>query len=135
MTRAELTTVNAVRDEGSWLFTVADDYGIEKEVILVPCEEGVEAWVNECTHELQRLDRGFGAPIREGEIVCPKHGSAFDTCSGYCDDGEAAETTLASVGIEVEGDTVFLDDEGYTFRHEGEIEDGEGPSSTSHLSF
>lgn len=92
--------------------------------------------MNECTHEFQRLDRGFGAAIREGEIVCPKHGSTFDTCSGYCDNGEAAETTLVDVGIEVDAGTVYLTDDGYSFRHEGAIEsDDEGPSSTSHLSF
>lgn len=165
MARAELTTVATVHEEGSWLFTVADDYGDEEEVLLVPCEEGIEAWVNKCTHEFQRLDRGFGAPIREvqgsppdssettgtegaggREIVCPKHGSTFDTCSGYCDNGKAAETTLVSVAIDIEEDgdvggdaengTVFLADESYAFRHEGEIgSDDEGPSSTSHLSF
>lgn len=154
MARAELTTVDRVHEAESWLFTVADEYGNEEEVLLVPCEEGVEAWVNKCTHEFQRLDRGFGSPIRDGEILCPKHGSTFDTCSGYCDNGEAAETTLVSVEIEIDGDgdgdgdgdadgadgpnagTVFLADDVYSFRHEGPIDDGDdGPSSTSHLSF
>lgn len=158
MTRAELTTVATVHDEGSWLFTVADEHGNEEEILLVPCEGSVEAWVNKCTHEFQRLDRGFGSPVRNGDLLCPKHGSTFDTCSGYCDNGEAAETTLVDVGIEIEGradagpdaetgtDTstdagsedamVLLADDGYSFRHEGPIEsDDEGPSSTSHLSF
>ena len=148
MARAELTTVEAVHEQGSWLFTVSDDYGNEEEVLLVPCEGGVEAWVNKCTHEFQRLDRGFGSPIRNGEIICPKHGSTFDPCSGYCDNGEAAETTLVDVDIEIETgtetdadvhdgtETVFLVDDASSFRHEGAIgEDSEGPSSTSHLSF
>jgi nitrite reductase/ring-hydroxylating ferredoxin subunit len=141
MVRAELTTVGTVYEEGSWLFTVADDHGNEEEVLLVPCEGGVEAWVNKCTHEFQRLDRGFGSPIRDGEILCPKHGSTFDTCSGYCDNGEAAETTLVDVSVEIEShatsERVFLSDESYTFRHEGPIDDGDDdmPSPTSHLSF
>jgi nitrite reductase/ring-hydroxylating ferredoxin subunit len=140
MARAELTTVADIHEEGSWLCTVTDEYGNEEEVILVPCEDGVEAWVNTCPHEFQRLDRGFGTPIREGQVVCPKHGSMFDTCSGYCDNGPAAETTLVDVSLDIVAEdgaeVVYLDDEEYGFRHAGGIDDdSEGPSSTSHLSF
>jgi nitrite reductase/ring-hydroxylating ferredoxin subunit len=136
----ELTTVETVHDEGSWLFTVGDPHGSEDEVILVPCDDGVEAWVNRCTHEAQRLDRGFGAAMRDGEIVCPKHGSMFDACSGDCDNGDAAGTTLPGVDVAVEDGVVYLTDRSYEFRHEGSIDDGDedgddGPSSTSHLSF
>jgi len=67
--RTRLTTVETVREEGSWLFTVEDPHGADEEVVLVPCEDddagGVEAWVNRCTHEAQRLDRGFGAAMRD----------------------------------------------------------------------
>ncbi|QDX40196.1 Rieske 2Fe-2S domain-containing protein [Salarchaeum sp. JOR-1] len=136
MARAELTTVDTVHDERSWLFTVVDDYGNEEEVILVPCEDSVAAWVNTCPHEFQRFDRGMGAAMRDGQVICPKHGSMFDTCSGDCDNGEAAGTTLVDVSLTVEDGTVYLDDEDYVFRHEGGIDDTDGePSSTSHLSF
>ncbi|MFC7080264.1 Rieske (2Fe-2S) protein [Halorussus caseinilyticus] len=166
--RTRLTTTETVRDEGSWLFTVRDPYDELDEVLLVPCEDGeradsaaensapesgVEAWVNRCTHEAQRFDRGFGAPVRNGQLVCPKHGSLFDTCSGHCDNGEAADTTLVSVEVEVEDGAVYLADEDYEFAHEGSIENGgdesgesrsddlndgddDGmPSSTSHIGF
>ncbi|WP_435178851.1 Rieske (2Fe-2S) protein [Halorussus sp. AFM4] len=182
---ARLTTTETVYEAGSWLFTVRDPYDERDEVILVPCEDdeepvrgddgarsdggaatgdgdptdrGVEAWVNRCTHEAQRLDRGFGAAIRDGQVVCPKHGSMFDACSGYCDNGEAADTTLVSVEVAVEDGAVYLTDEDYDFVHEGSIEDGESdvndagtderdegesdedddddmPSSTSHIGF
>ena len=137
MTRTELTSVGTVREEGSWLFTALDAFDSPEEVLLVPCEEGtpVRAWVNRCTHESQRLDRGMGAVIREGGIVCPKHGSMFDTCSGYCDNGEAAETTLPDVDVTVENGTVYLTDDHYTFEHPGPVEDDDGPSSTSHIGF
>ena len=162
--RTRLTTVETVREVGSWLFTVRDEYGEPDEVILVPCEDDekdeIEAWVNRCTHEAQRLDRGFGAAMRDGQIICPKHGSMFDSCSGYCDNGEAADTTLVSVEIGVENGDVYLTDDDYDFSHEGSIDDGpdqdaEGgdeaqgddeedetdddddgvPSSTSHIGF
>lgn len=133
--RTRLTTVETVHEERSWLFTVADEHGVDQEVVLVPCGEGVEAWVNRCTHEAQRLDTGRGAAMRDGEIVCPKHGSMFDACSGDCDNGEAAGTTLVPVEVTVEDGTVHLADDDVTFRHEGGREEGSGPSSTSHLSF
>ena len=171
--RTHLTTVETVRENRSWLFTIRDEYGEADEVILVPCDEGegeegdedgvetesedgdedgvetesedreeVEAWVNRCTHEAQRLDRGFGAAMRDGQVICPKHGSMFDTCSGDCDNGEAAGTTLVSVDVTVELGNVYLTDDDVEFVREGGIGDGDedsgdddGPSSTSHIGF
>jgi len=123
---------------GSYRFTAEDAFGNETEVILVPCEDdpGVRAWVNNCTHEDQRLDAGRGAALRDGEIICPRHGSMFDACSGECDNGEASGTTLPSVDIAVEGGSVLLIDEHYEYRHDGGVNDGDdGPGSTSHISF
>ncbi len=131
----KLTTVETVQEEGSWLFTVQDRHGEREEVIIVPCEEGVEAWINRCTHEAQRFDTGRGVPMRDGQLICPRHGSLFDSCSGHCDNGEAADTTLPSVDITVHTDgTVFLTDDDATFVHEGGIDDDGGPDSTSHIS-
>lgn len=136
MTRTELTTVDTVRSEGSWLFTARDAFDSPEEVLLVPCEEeAVRAWVNRCTHESQRLDRGMGPAMRDGGIICPKHGSMFDACSGECDNGEAAGTTLPDVEISVEDGTVYLTDDHYTFEAAGGIDKDDGPSSSSHLGF
>lgn len=129
---------------GSWVFTVRDEHGDTTEVILVPCQEDdetprISAWVNRCTHEAQRLHRpDVGAVIRDGEIVCPKHGSLFDSCSGYCPNGEAADTTLPSVDVTVEDGAVYLTDDAVDYLHDGISEpevDQDGPSSTSHLRF
>ncbi|PSQ33242.1 (2Fe-2S)-binding protein [Halobacteriales archaeon SW_10_68_16] len=128
-----LTSVEDVAADPPYLFTVADARGDAEEVIVVPCEDGVEAWVNRCTHEAQRLERGHGASLRDGEIVCPKHGSLFDACAGDCDNGPAAETTLLAVEVTVNRGDVFLTDDDYEFRHEGGIDGGDDPSSTSHL--
>jgi len=141
--RYRLTSADAVRDEGSWAFTVRDEHGDDEEVFLVPCDDdekpAVEAWVNRCTHEAQRLYReDIGAITRDGDIVCPKHGSLFDTCSGYCDNGDAADTTLVSVDVTVEDGQVYLTDDDVTFLYEGtknDDGDDDGPSSTSHLQF
>jgi len=135
---ARITAIEEVPERGSHLFTVGDSHGTDHEVILVRCAEdpGVRAWINVCPHEYQRLDRGRGAAMREGEIVCPKHGSMFDACAGDCDNGEAAGTTLTAVGIAVEDGAVHLADEDYTYRHDGaRDDDNDGPSSTSHIGF
>ena len=134
-----LTTVETVHEDGSWLFTVRDEYGEADEAILVPCEDGVEAWINRCPHEAQRLDVGRGAAIRNGEIVCPRHGSTFDSCAGDCDNGPAADTRLVSVDVAVDDDDVYLTDRTLTFDHGGGLEENEEdddtPSSTSHIGF
>ena len=128
-----LTTVETVHEDGSWLFTAENPYGDLEEVVLVPCEGGVAAWVNRCTHEAQRFDTGRGVPMRGDQLICPRHGSLFDACDGGCDNGDATGTTLPGVEIsETHGD-VFLTDDDYTFAHEGGIDDDDGPSSTSHL--
>jgi nitrite reductase/ring-hydroxylating ferredoxin subunit len=147
---ARLTTVEDVREDGSFLFTATNSFDMDEEIIVVPCDDevaadggepvdgegGVAAWINRCTHEAQRFDTGRGVPMRDGEIICPKHGSMFDACSGECDNGEAAGTTLPDVDVAVEDGTVYLVDEEYVFEHEGGIDDGEdGPSSTSHVGF
>ncbi|ELZ28509.1 rieske [2Fe-2S] domain containing oxidoreductase [Halogeometricum pallidum JCM 14848] len=137
MDGTRIAGVDDVPEVGSYLFTAEDAFTNEWEVILVRCEEdpGVEAWVNNCTHEDQRLDRGSGAAMRDGQIICPRHGSMFDACSGACDNGEAAGTTLPDVDIAVEGGSVYLVDDNYTYLHEGGIGGGDGPSSSSHIGF
>jgi len=139
--RYRLTDVETVVEEGSWLFTVRDEHGAEEEVILVPCEtdeDPVRAWVNRCTHESQRLHRGgVGVVRRDDEVVCPRHGSTFDPCSGDCDNGPAAGTTLPPIEVTVEDGQVYLTGDA-DYLHEGEKGDGDdddGPSSTSHVGF
>jgi nitrite reductase/ring-hydroxylating ferredoxin subunit len=140
VTRTRLTTVDSVPENGSWLFTVRERDGTEAEVVLVRCPDddaaAVRAWRNFCQHETdQRLDRGVGAAVRDGEVVCPKHGSMFDACTGYCDSGEAADSYLSGVDVAVEDGVVYLTDPAVTYGHEGGVDDDDGPSSTSHLTF
>jgi nitrite reductase/ring-hydroxylating ferredoxin subunit len=132
-----ITSVDEVPERGSSLFTVREPDGSEEEVILVRAEDGVTAWKNFCQHEVdQRLDRGMGAAMRDGGIICPKHGSIFDATSGYCDNGKAAGSTLAEVEVTVNRGEVYLTDDHVEFLHEGGIDDDDGmPNSSSHLTF
>jgi nitrite reductase/ring-hydroxylating ferredoxin subunit len=131
---ARVTSVEEVADDPPFLCTVEDARGDLDEVILIPCADGVEAWVNRCLHEPQRLERGYGASLRDGELVCPRHGSLYDACEGSCDNGPASGTALISVDVTVNRGDVFLTDDDYSFEREGGIDDDDdGPSSTSHL--
>jgi nitrite reductase/ring-hydroxylating ferredoxin subunit len=142
-TRYRLTSVETVREDGSWLFSSRTSQGENTEVVLIPCEDEqkppVEAWINRCTHENQRLVREeIGAVCRDGGIVCPKHGSIFDSCSGRCDNGPAAGSTLRSVEIEIEDGQVYLADDDLQYLHEGpsnDDDDDSEPRSSSHLRF
>ena len=121
---------------GSYLLTVREPDGSLEEVILLDSEDGISAWKNYCQHETdQRFDRGDGAAIRDGRIVCPKHGSMFDAETGYCDNGKAAGSTLVEVDVTVRHGQVYLTDDDLEFVAEGGIDDDGSPSSTSHLSF
>ncbi|ERH13507.1 MAG: Rieske (2Fe-2S) iron-sulfur domain protein [halophilic archaeon J07HB67] len=149
----ELTTVSALPDDDSYLFTVSGPSGLEEEVILVRTDAGLEdgeratadgddtppvrAWKNFCMHEPdQAFDRGgdVGAAIREGQVICPRHGSLFDLDSGDCDNGPAAGQSMVEVTVTVTDGAVYLTDDNLTFEHEGGLDDDDGmPSSTSHL--
>lgn len=139
--RHRLTSVETVEEEGAWLFTVRNAHDENQEVFLVPCEDDdseVEAWVNNCTHERQRLYReDIGVVKRDGGIICPKHGSVFDACSGGCSNGPAADTTLPSVDIIVENGQVYLTDDDADYLWDGGTDDDDDdddvPDSTSHL--
>jgi nitrite reductase/ring-hydroxylating ferredoxin subunit len=150
----ELVAVSEIPENGSYLFTVSEPSGLEEEVLVARTDAGmlsddedegetdstptVKAWKNFCMHEPdQRLDRGgdTGSAMRDGQVICPRHGSMFDLESGYCDNGDAAGQTLVEVDVTVEDGVVYLTDEALTFEHEGSMDDDDDmPSSTSHLS-
>lgn len=153
----QITTTDEIPENGSFRFTVREPSGRLEEVILVHANDGrgsdaptsqsgaeasdgeIAAWKNFCMHEPdQRLDRGVGsgAAMRDGEIICPRHGSMFDAETGYCDNGEARGQTLVEVDVTVRHGTVFLTDDALTFEHAGGIDDDDGlPDSTSHIGF
>ncbi|WP_435185080.1 Rieske (2Fe-2S) protein [Halobellus sp. EA9] len=133
---AKIADVGDVPESGSYLFTAEDAFTNETELILVRCEEepGIAAWPNTCTHQEQAFDRGDGAAMRDGQIICPRHGSLFDACDGGCDNGPAAGTELPEIEITVEDGEIYLTDDNYAYQHDGGT-GGDGPGSSSHISF
>ncbi|WP_254537375.1 Rieske (2Fe-2S) protein [Halomarina litorea] len=122
-----IAAVEEVPEDGTLLFTIRDGFDRE-EAILVRLADGVAAWKNYCQHWTDvRLDKGSGAAVREGDILCQKHGATFQKDSGYCDFGPCEGSYLDEVAIVVEDGVVYLAEEDYEF-------DGLGPSGDHDLS-
>jgi nitrite reductase/ring-hydroxylating ferredoxin subunit len=114
-----VASLDEVPSDGTLLFTVRGDDGLE-EVILVRFDDGVGAYKNYCQHWTDvRLDKGSGALVRNGEIVCQKHAATFERGSGYCNFGPCEGSYLDTVEVAVTDGEVFLTDDGYTFERLG----------------
>ncbi len=138
MTDGELIVDAGEVPEGStFVFRVRDDDGQESEAILLCGEDGVIAWHNYCQHMTHiKLDKGSGAAMRDGEIVCTNHGAMFDTDTGECTFGPCEGAYLNPVEVAVADGEVRLVDPEYAFVGVGPLEnDPADLSSTSNIEF
>jgi len=119
----------AVPEDSSLLFTVRDrETDEQREAILVRSDDGVAAWFNYCQHWRDvNLDTGDGAVLRDGEVVCKRHGATFECDSGLCTFGPCEGAVLDELSVESTADGVFLADDGYEFSHLGERESDDDP--------
>jgi nitrite reductase/ring-hydroxylating ferredoxin subunit len=129
-----VVSLDEVPADGTLLFTVRGDDGLE-EVVLVRANDEVVAYKNYCQHWTDvRLDKGSGALVRSGEIVCQKHAATFETGSGYCNFGPCEGSYLDAVEIDVVDGEVFLTGDGYAFERLGSSGEQTG-SSGSRIDF
>jgi len=118
-----IAAVEEIPDDGSVLFTVRDGFDTE-EAILLTLADGVVALRNYCPHWTDvRLDSGSGATVRDGEVVCTKHGATFEKATGDCTYGPCEGASIAQIEVTVSDGSVFLTDDDYEF--EGLGPDGE----------
>lgn len=107
-----------------------------REAILVQLADGVAAWLNYCQHLTHiKLDKGDGAPMRNGEVVCANHGAYFEADSGRCTYGPCKGAYLNDVTVTVEDGDVYLTDESYEFVDVGPCSDNGDRTSTSNVEF
>ena len=91
-------------------------YGVEG--ILQRNDGTVLAWENSCPHKPEvRLDKGFGALVNDGQIVCHKHGARFNCDDGFCTRGPCRGSVLDAIEVEVRDGAVFLTDERFEGGH------------------
>lgn len=138
MSPSVITAVDEIPRESSYLFRVlADDAETPEEAILVRFDDGeIACWRNECQHFTHiPLDKGSGATVRNGEIVCANHGAMFDKRSGECTFGPCEGAYLPDIDVTVENGSVQLTDERYEYVGDGPIDSGADLTSTSNVEF
>ncbi|APX95535.1 Rieske (2Fe-2S) protein [Natronorubrum daqingense] len=97
-------------------------------------EPHVTCWLNYCQHLTHiKIDKGSGAPMRDGELVCANHGAYFDTTSGECTYGPCEGAYLTELEVSVSDGTVYLTDDEYAFVGDGPIDDDDDLTSTSNV--
>ncbi|OAQ51793.1 (2Fe-2S)-binding protein [Natrinema mahii] len=154
MDAGRITALADVPADSTVLFRVADDAGDEQEAILVrtartesdggepaatddSSDDGVACWLNYCQHLTHiKLDKGSGAPIRDGELVCANHGAYFEPDSGRCTFGPCEGAYLTDLEVTVADGDVYLTDDDYEFVGPGPLEtDDVDRTSTSNVEF
>ncbi|WP_435152769.1 Rieske (2Fe-2S) protein [Haladaptatus sp. DFWS20] len=116
---SSIATLAEIPDDSTFLFTIRDGFD-EEEAVLVTQDDDVLAWKNYCQHWTDvRLDKGNGATMRDGELVCGKHGALFEADSGVCSYGPCEDAVLDSVDVTVENGAVYLTDPDYEFVQQG----------------
>jgi len=131
-----ITGVEDVPADSTFLFTVDGGDG-EDEAVLTRSEDGIEAYVNRCMHFTHiRIDKGSGAPVRDGELVCANHGAMFEQRTGVCTFGPCEGAKLDRIEITVADGDVYLVDDDYAFVATGGVEsDPSALTSTSNVEF
>ncbi len=116
---SRIAPLSDVPTDSTLLFTVRDGFDKE-EAILLKLSDGVIALKNYCPHWTDvRLDSGDGATMRDGELVCTKHGATFERSTGNCTYGPCEGATIEELAVTVEDDVVYLTDDDYEFENLG----------------
>jgi len=137
---AKITALSDVPADTTFLFRVRPvDDEEEREAILVRAdgngaessdgeaangdESEVAGWLNYCQHFTHiTLDKGSGAEMRDGEVICTNHGAYFEADTGRCSFGPCEGAFLTEIDVRVEDGTVYLVDDDYIFVAAGGIE-------------
>ncbi|MFB6140238.1 MAG: Rieske (2Fe-2S) protein [Halosimplex sp.] len=91
-------------------------------------------WLNYCQHMTHiNLDKGSGAPVRDGEVICTNHGALFEADSGECSYGPCEGAFLNEVDVAVADGGVYLADDGFEYVGEGPVENDDDLSSSSNV--
>lgn len=94
--------------------------------------EAVVGWLNYCQHMTHiKLDKGTGAPVRDGEVICVNHGALFAADSGECTYGPCEGAFLNEVDVRVADGGVYLADDEFEYVGEGPVESDDDDLSSS----
>lgn len=124
-TRRAVASVDEIPEETTYLFTLREtESGEKREAILVRDDGEIYAWLNYCQHYTHiKIDKGSGAVMRNGELICENHGAYFESDTGFCNFGPCEGAYLNELDVRLEDETVYLTDDDYEFLREGPIEE------------
>lgn len=136
MTDDRIAAVDEVPEDSTLLFTLRNGDGEDREAILVRLDGAVHAWLNYCQHFTHiTLDKGSGAELRNGEIICTNHGAYFESDSGLCTFGPCEGAYLTEVDVTVRDGDVYLTDDEYELVRLGAEQDELDLASESNIEF
>jgi nitrite reductase/ring-hydroxylating ferredoxin subunit len=112
------------------VFTARGAADTEEGFLIEDADGTVHGYVNRCPHLIDvRLDRGEGARIREGELLCQRHGASFEPQSGRCTYGPPEGALLDRIDVSIDGERIILSDERFETVETGLDPDREGASA------
>ena len=130
-----IVDADEVTAEDTVVFTAKSGFETT-EGLLSRLDDGtVVAYTNYCPHWRDvRLDKGSGANVRDGELVCGKHGATFEKATGHCDFGPGEGAILDTFEVTVAEGAVYLTDDAWESAEPGLSEERD-LSSGSRIDF
>jgi nitrite reductase/ring-hydroxylating ferredoxin subunit len=111
-----IVAADEVPSDGTVLFTLRNGSETTEAILTRLAADEIVAFENYCPHWTDvRLDKGSGAYVRNGELVCQKHGATFQRDTGYCDFGPCEGSVLSTFDVTVEDGDVYLTDDEFAF--------------------
>lgn len=110
----------AVTSDSTVVFTATGATQTEEAFLIEDGDGLIHAYLNRCPHLIDvRLDRGAGARIRDGELLCQRHGATFEPPSGRCTFGPPEGAILEEFEVSVTDEMVVLTDERFEAAERG----------------
>ena len=107
-----IVDTDEVTAEDTVVFTARSGFETTEGLLTRLGDGTVVAYTNYCPHWRDvRLDKGSGANVRNGELVCGKHGASFEKATGHCDFGPCEGAVLDTFEVTVAEGGVYLTDE------------------------
>ena len=109
-----IVDAGAVTVDDTVAFTATDGFDSTEGLLTRLDDDTIVAYTNYCPHWRDvRLDKGSGATVRDGELVCGKHGAIFEKATGDCDFGPCEGAVLDAFEVTVADGAVYLTDDAW----------------------
>ena len=109
-----IVDADAVTVDDTVAFTATDGFDSTEGLLTRLDDDTIVAYTNYCPHWRDvRIDKGSGATVRDGELVCGKHGAIFEKATGDCDFGPCEGAVLDAFEVTVADGAVYLTDDAW----------------------